>query len=336
MILGSSGTQLNAAATVYFQLPRGSAAGFDLNYDPSSVQVPHYNEVRAQWEVQQSVFSPGPNLVAEETAQLGIFALVASAYLQERGSTFFINCGGGFTLSDSAGRFWVPDDSFLAQVSPPSQTFLLADGQMDNSRLQNLAIPDQVLFTERTSSSNIVYRIPAPNDSYRVVLYFWENHPELVGPELGGQGCTNCARVLTLQVEDQVIMNFNPADAALPPAGDGDGATFVATAVPFDVNVTDGYLDLKIIDNGPGNPPGDAMIQAITVLRGGQCSSLCIELVGDKVLVSWSGTGLTLQSAAQINGPWNDFSSGTTTDGQNYSLLLAPSATSQFFRLRAD
>ena len=59
---------------------------------------------------------------------------------------------------------------------------------------------------------------------------------------------------------------YNQADAALPPNGDGLGRLYTATQVPFNVQVTDGLLDIAVLDRGPGNPPENAAIKGIAIL----------------------------------------------------------------------
>jgi hypothetical protein len=51
-----------------------------------------------------------------------------------------------------------------------------------------------------------------------------------------------------------------------PPYGDGLGRLYTATQVRFDVQVTDGLLDLAVLDRGPGNPPENAAIKGFAIL----------------------------------------------------------------------
>ena len=52
----------------------------------------------------------------------------------------------------------------------------------------------------------------------------------------------------------------------MPPAGDGLGRLYTATQVKFDVQVTDGLVDIAVLDRGPGNPPENAAIKGIAIL----------------------------------------------------------------------
>jgi hypothetical protein len=99
-----------------------------------------------------------------------------------------------------------------------------------------------------------------------VILYFSENCNTCVGPALGGTGCTNCARIFDLEVQGQRLNGYNQADAALPPNGDGLGAIYTATQVAFDVQVTNGVLEVAVLDRGSGNPPENAAIKGIAML----------------------------------------------------------------------
>ena len=54
------------------------------------------------------------------------------------------------------------------------------------------------------------------------------------------------------------------------------------------------------------------------------------------VVISWGGSGLILQAADSVIGRWTDFSSGTSVDGQSYTVTLQPIGKTKFFRLRVD
>jgi hypothetical protein len=73
-------------------------------------------------------------------------------------------------------------------------------------------------------------------------------------------------RLFDFEVEGQRVSAYNQADAALPPYGDGFGRLYTATQVPFTVQVTDGLLDIAVLDRGPGNPPENAAIKGIAIL----------------------------------------------------------------------
>lgn len=189
-----------------------------------------------------------------------------SAWIRTGGASLYLNCGGTEEIVDREGRVWQPDASFLAPRQPETVTRLAA-GVVSTERLTDRVIPNEVLLAERWRDGDIAYQIPVASGRYRVVLYVSENYPQAVSPALGGTGCTRCARIFDIEVEGQAARNYNPADAALPPAGDGRGATFVATEVVFELPVTDGILDVAIVDKGAGNPPENAVIQAMAIAR---------------------------------------------------------------------
>jgi hypothetical protein len=123
-----------------------------------------------------------------------------------------------------------------------------------------------MLNSERWFNGHIRYQVAVPNGWYTVLLYFSENYPPGVSPALGGTGCASCARLFDLEVEGQRVSAYNQADAALPPTGDGIGRLYTATQVKFEVQVTDGLLDIAVLDRGPGNPPENSAIKGMAIL----------------------------------------------------------------------
>ena len=123
-----------------------------------------------------------------------------------------------------------------------------------------------MLNSERWFNGHIRYQVSVPNGWYTVLLYFSENYPPAANPALGGTGCGTCARLFDLEVEGQRVSAYNQADAARPPYGDGIGVLYTATQVPFNVQVTDGILDIAVLDRGSGNPPENAAIKGIAIL----------------------------------------------------------------------
>ncbi|MGQ9589720.1 MAG: malectin domain-containing carbohydrate-binding protein [Planctomycetota bacterium] len=190
------------------------------------------------------------------------FAFILAGVRTARGDVY-INCGGS-DLTDEASRVWVGDEEFLA----PDQGETTAAGfdqPVDLSLLGALAPPGAALQSERTVDGNLRYAVPVERGWYLVTLYFSENHPERVGPALGGTGCAACARFFDIAVEGEAIERFSPADAALPPEGDGRGRTFAAVAREFLAGVADGTLDIRLRDLGAGDPPGDVTLSAVAV-----------------------------------------------------------------------
>jgi len=121
-------------------------------------------------------------------------------------------------------------------------------GPITNTLTGDRYLPDAMLNSERWFNGHIRYQVAVPNGWYTVLLYFAENYPPGVSPALGGTGGATFARIFDLEVEGQRVSAYNQADAALPPAGDGIGRLYTATQVSFNVQVTDGLLDIGVLD----------------------------------------------------------------------------------------
>jgi hypothetical protein len=182
----------------------------------------------------------------------------------EPGTAFYIDCGATTAYTDVLGRQWVPDAPFLATPNAALSTFAI--GPITNTLLGDRYLPDIMLNSERWYNGNIRYQVAVPNGWYTVLLYFAENYPPAASPALGGTGCASCARIFDLEVEGQRVNAYNQADAARPPNGDGLGALYTATQVPFTVPVSDGLLDIAVLDRGFANPPENAAIKGIAIL----------------------------------------------------------------------
>jgi hypothetical protein len=182
------------------------------------------------------------------------------------GTAFYIDCGATNEYVDTLGRRWLPDAPYLATSSSGAQlTVFTGIGPITNT-LPDRYLPDAMLNSERWFNGHIRYQVAVPNGWYSVVLYFAENYPPAVSPALGGTGGAGFARLFDLEVEGQRVSAYNQADAALPPSGDGLGRLYTATQVPFTVQVTNGVLDIAVLDRGPGNPPENAAIKGIAIL----------------------------------------------------------------------
>ena len=184
----------------------------------------------------------------------------------EPGTAFYIDCGATNEYTDTLGRRWLPDAPFLATSSIGAQLSVFAIGPITNTLTGDRYLPDAMLNSERWFNGHIRYQVGVPNGWYTVLLYFSENYPPGVSPALGGTGGATAARIFDLEVEGQRVNAYNQADAALPPAGDGLGRLYTATQVPFNVQVTDGLIDIAVLDRGPGNPPENAAIKGIAIL----------------------------------------------------------------------
>jgi hypothetical protein len=182
------------------------------------------------------------------------------------GTAFYIDCGATNEYTDTLGRRWLPDAPYLATSSSAAQlTVFTGIGPITNT-LPDRYLPDTMLNSERWFNGHIRYQVAVPNGWYTVILYFSENYPPAVSPSLGGTGGAGFARLFDLEVEGQRVSAYNQADAALPPYGDGFGRLYTATQVSFTVQVTDGLLDIAVLDRGPGNPPENSAIKGFAIL----------------------------------------------------------------------
>jgi hypothetical protein len=182
------------------------------------------------------------------------------------GTAFYIDCGATNEYTDTLGRRWLPDAPFLATSSSgASLTVFPGIGPITNT-LPDRYLPDAMLNSERWFNGHLRYQVAVPNGWYTAILYFAENYPPGVSPALGGTGGATFARIFDLEVEGARVSAYNQADAALPPYGDGFGRLYTATQVSFTVQVTDGLLDIAVLDRGPGNPPENAAIKGIAIL----------------------------------------------------------------------
>ena len=183
------------------------------------------------------------------------------------GTAFYIDCGATTEYTDALGRRWLPDAPFLATSSSSAQLSVFTGiGPITNTLTGDRYLPDAMLNSERWFNGHIRYQVAVPNGWYTVLLYFSENYATGVSPALGGTGGANFARLFDLEVEGQRVTAYNQADAALPPYGDGFGRLYTATQVSFTVQVTDGLLDIAVLDRGSGNPPENAAIKGLAIL----------------------------------------------------------------------
>jgi hypothetical protein len=184
----------------------------------------------------------------------------------DAGTAFCIDCGATTEYTDTLGRRWQPDAPYLATSSSAAQLTVFAGIGPITNTLPDRYLPDAMLNSERWFNGHIRYQVGVPNGFYTVLLYFSENYPPAASTALGGTGGASAARLFDLEVEGQRVNAYNQADAALPPAGDGLGRLYTATQVKFDVQVTDGLVDIAVLDRGPGNPPENSAIKGIAIL----------------------------------------------------------------------
>jgi hypothetical protein len=205
------------------------------------------------------------NLAGLGFVHSNLFNQVFASVDLDAGTAFYIDCGATSDYTDTLGRRWLPDGPFLATSSSGAQLSTFAIGPITNT-LPDRYLPDAMLNSERWFNGHIRYQVAVPNGFYTVLLYFSENYPPGVSPALGGTGGATFARIFDLEVEGQRVNAYNQADAALPPAGDGLGRLYTATQVRFDVQVTDGLVDIAVLDRGPANPPENSAIKGIAIL----------------------------------------------------------------------
>ena len=205
------------------------------------------------------------NLASLGFVHSNLFNQVFASVDLDVGTAFYVDCGATSEYTDTLGRRWLPDAPFLATSSSAAQFTVFAIGPVTNT-LPDRYLPDAMLNSERWFNGHIRYQVAVPNGWYTVLLYFAENYPPGVSPALGGTGCASCARLFDIEVEGQRLNAYNQADAALPPNGDGFGRLYTATQVRFDVQVTDGLVDIGVLDRGLANPPENSAIKGFSIL----------------------------------------------------------------------
>ena len=201
-----------------------------------------------------------------ETSDLALHLCEIAPDLREPGGALFINSGGEDEVIDGARRFWHPDASFLRPQHPSTSVLATPEANVDLSLLLGSAVPHEMLTSERWRDGDLHYQIPVTGQDYEVTLYFSENWPAAVGPELGGTGCLECERLFDVEVEGNSIHDYSVADEAAGSPDDGQGRIYAATALRFTALVSDGLLDIRIVDKGAGNPPQNASIKGVAVV----------------------------------------------------------------------
>ena len=185
--------------------------------------------------------------------------------LESPGGALYLNAGGTAVV-DVIGRTWAEDFQYLAtdtNVAVNNEEFVF----YDISLISDPNFPAWLYRSERWLDGDIEYRIYVHNAPYKVYLYFAETCPGCVGPAMGGVACPACQRIFDVEVEGDRRYAFSAADAALGAPSDGVGTTFKGTELVFDAVVTDGVLNIRVIDRGTGNPPENSNIFALKVIR---------------------------------------------------------------------
>ena len=265
------------------------------------------------------------------------------------GGALYLDCAGTNETIDALGRRWKPDAPFLVTSNSNSAFF---NGELvDSSLLTDPNIPNNVILSERWKDGDLNYEIPVENGLHTVILYFSENCSTCVATNFGGTGPDGSARIFDLEVEGWRTNAYNQADAAIPPANDGIGATFKATQVVFrDVPVSDGVLNVSVLDRGSGNPPENAAIKAIAVLQSQSGLgtpriasirrvelNLEIMLAAGPNLAPRSAAGLTTFSLEESPDlmHWSDTGLSPYLQNGLATFDVAPTGNMQFYRVGA-
>ena len=197
----------------------------------------------------------------------------------------YVNCGGA-RLDDALGtgvgdgRIWLEDSlanpsPFLASNNANTANFgFVADTQLVEPDFVDNPAGVSVLFaTERWEDGDVIYRFAVPEGDYQVTLLFAEGCcsegcQDIPDPALSAGGCRVFdIRVNGQLVEDQFSQHVEVSRAlgnALPNAIWG-----IALAKgPYAVTNA-GSIEVMIDDLGGGNPPENASIKGIAIVKGG-------------------------------------------------------------------
>lgn len=225
-------------------------------------------------------------------------------------------------FTDSQGNVWEKDNSFVSGSTYPAVNSAEAT-KLANTNILN-TVEDPIYRFERTSASGFEYAIAVPeNGLYTVRLHFAEIYWTVITPT-GGVG----SRVFNVNMEGQpVLTNYDIIQKA--------GAAATAIIETFQVNVTDGILNVKGV-----NVTDQAKISGIEVLKYAGATAPPIEVnsianqqsvEGDEanLLVAASGGegNLTYSAFGLPNGvmiePTNGHIHGTIATGAATGALRA-------------
>jgi len=198
------------------------------------------------------------------------------------GTALFIDCGG-LVPTVHAGKIWTPDGPFLAPDSLDAEPAV--DDTVALGEVRDMDLPESVLRSERRRTGSLRYVVPAPPGRYRVTLYFAENCPECVGDRLGGaQTAQEARRPLDISVEDGRAEGFSAADAAVSASADGVGALFGGSQLDFELESSDGSIEIAVEERDIGFPVRGASLRAMAIVRLPR-----LEAVGDSLRLDCGG-----------------------------------------------
>jgi len=165
-----------------------------------------------------------------------------------------INCAGG-EYTDQEGRLWTTDRFFSGYGKP----LVVEGGPPEIAGTTEPGLyQSQKHYTVRLEKNDNWYNVPLPDGSYEVSLHFAEIDPEITA---AGQ------RIFAVKLEKKdVIKEYDIFASA------GFATADVQT---FDVNITDGWLDIdltRLLIKEPGRGgvekhKGDPVIAAIEIVR---------------------------------------------------------------------
>ncbi len=199
----------------------------------------------------------------ENSAIKGLKIVRMPSELGTLGGALHVNAGGGGVL-DTLGRFWWPDNAYVATAGTDTVNGGVA---VDLSGLEDSHVPPQVFQRLRTRFGVFSYELPVPNGVYETRLYFSEDCKPCVSPGQGGTGCETCTHVFDVQVEGKAVNGFQPADASIPAEDDGNGRVDRATELVFYTSVEDHYLSVEFRYLDSNTLGGDPFVNAFEVTR---------------------------------------------------------------------
>ncbi len=168
------------------------------------------------------------------------------------------SCDGDSCIVETiAGYGWIYGNAVGGPADPPIDVTNVGD--------ENLQAMYQ---TERWANGPVGYQFDVQDGRYEVNLHFAEICP--CGVSATGDG----TRHVSARVEgDQVLTHWSAAQAAGAEAGSSDAIMRRAVVRTFQVDVTDGALNVTIIDTGlTTNPPENAQINGISYRRLGDAT----------------------------------------------------------------
>ena len=288
----------------------------------------------------------------------------------------YINCGGPET-EDSLGRIWLGDapgapSKHLVTGDVHTATFNIGFNPMDltsdefirdDLQLDETNPTDQsLLLIERWDDADINYRFTSlPNGTYEVALLFMEAccsegcasevadpcdatafedaGPPAADPMAAANSSGNC-RVFDVHINGEMRLDqFSQSAAAACIAGvaPGTSARFIAVSRIFEVEVTDGTIDIVIDDLGGGGNPQNAAIKGICIRESGDCAnnaptaSIDADPGFEVSFPAGGSTTVTLSGAGSDDGDGGAQGlsfSWTKVSGPDSANIVSPSAES--------